>query len=442
MDEITEDAILRQGNAAGEAAWLDVIRKMDETYAELVGHQVELEQKNTALEEAHSFIGDIMAAMTDVLVVTGTDKLIRQVNRSLERASGQDGPALVGKPLAAVFEAASANALDRFIERLTVRTRVEDAAMALKGPDGGFPLSVNLSPITDHRGRVAGAVLVGRPVGELKKAYADLASAHDELRGAQDRLVRSEKMAALGRLVAGVAHEINNPMSFVYGNSHALKRYCDRLIPYVEALHRGDRKGAEALRDKGRIDAILADLPQLLGGILEGSERTRDIVESLRRYSSDQGGSREVVDLVQLVHTAVRWVAKGQRPDLIVSHDLPDVLEIEAHSGNIQQVVMNIVQNAVDAMAERPEARLDIACRRQGRMVELAFRDHGPGIAAEHMVKLFDPFFTTKPVGRGTGLGLSISYEIVQNHGGVLEAANDPQGGAVFTLRLPVEAKR
>jgi two-component system, NtrC family, sensor histidine kinase HupT/HoxJ len=421
--------------ASGEAVWMEVIRKMDETYADLVGHQVELEKKNAALEEARAFIDDVMGAMTDVMIVIDPGGGVRQVNRALVQVVGGDVQDFLDKPVALLFEPHCAHQLQEMHSQLRALGRIEDMSLTLSTPGGPFPLAVNLSALRDRRGRHTGAVLVGRPVGELKKAYADLAEAHQELKGAQDRLVHSEKMASLGRLVAGVAHEINNPMSFVYGNAHTLRRYGDRLIAYLDDVHA--KNPAPEARRTLRIDALLADLPGTLDAIMEGAERTRDIVESLRRYASDKVQTREVIDLVGLIQTAVRWVTKGDNPQLETRITAPDTCMIEAHSGGIQQVLMNIVQNAIDAMSgqEKPRLQVTLSCNRKSVTVRL--RDFGPGIAEEDRRKLFDPFFTTKPVGRGTGLGLSISAQIVEGHSGTLDVENHPEGGAVFILTLP-----
>lgn len=421
--------------ASGEAVWLEVIRKMDETYADLVGHQVELEKKNHALEEARAFIDDVMGAMTDVMIVIDPRGQVRQVNRALEQAMGREGQDFIDHPAALLFETQCRAALQDMLAQLKARGRIEDKSLTLATPGGAFELAVNLSALTDRRGRHTGAVLVGRPVGELKQAYADLAEAHQDLKGAQDRLVHSEKMASLGRLVAGVAHEINNPMSFVYGNVHTLHRYGERLLAYLDAVHAANP--APDVRKSLKIDALLADMPAVLDGIKEGAERTRDIVESLRRYASEKVHTREEVDLVSLIQTSVRWVTKGDNPQLETRYEGPEHCVIEAHSGAIQQVLMNIVQNAIDAQLGQEKPRLDVSLEERATSVVLRLRDGGPGIAEADRRKLFDPFFTTKPVGRGTGLGLSISAQIMEAHDGAITAQNDARGGAVFILTLP-----
>lgn len=423
-------------DAENEGVWIDVIRKMDETYADLVAQQVELERKNAELEEAQAFIAGVMAAMTDVLVVGDTAGRIVEVNAAAERALGRATAQLAGTPLAGIFDQASQAALGRLVAAARRRERVSDLELVLRGAEGAFPVSVNSSIRYTPRGRSAGLVLVGRPTGELRRAYGDLAAAHERLKETQQQLVHSEKMASLGRLVAGVAHELNNPISFVYGNAHALRRQADRLTAYIAALDAG-RPAAEA-RAAHRVDKALADLPSTIDGLAEGAERVRDIVAELRRFAATDKAPADVFDLGAVLRAAVTWVARAQMPDLEVDFDLPEDFLAFGLSAHSHQVVMNLVQNAIDAMAEAPPPhRLVICGRIEDGQAVAEIRDSGPGIAADVLSRIFDPFFTTKPVGKGTGLGLAISDRIVSDQGGALSAANHPGGGAVFTLRLP-----
>jgi two-component system sensor histidine kinase HupT/HoxJ len=281
-------------------------------------------------------------------------------------------------------------------------------------------------------------VLIGRPVGDLREAYRALEFAYTQLKQAQTRLIGAEKMASLGRLVAGVAHELNNPISFVYGNVHALWRYRERLLRYCEAVDASDPPAElMALKQELRIEPLLADLEPLIKGTLEGAERVRDIVHDLKRFSSGQQDGFTEFDLVHVVQTAVHWVTKGSRRDLVTVMDLPERLLVTGHPGQLHQVVMNLVQNALDAMQERDSARLEVAAGRDERGVWLSVRDTGPGIAEADLLKVMDPFYTTKPVGKGTGLGLSISYGILQDHGGELTLENHPEDGLIARVLLP-----
>jgi two-component system sensor histidine kinase HupT/HoxJ len=286
-------------------------------------------------------------------------------------------------------------------------------------------------------------VVTGRPVGELRRAYQALRQAHDDLKRTQGQLLHAEKMVSLGRLVAGVAHELNNPISFVLGNVLSLRRYADRLQSYLNAVHAAPAAadpGLAALRAELRIDRVLADMTPLIDGMIEGAERTRDIVDALKRFSAVDKATPESVDLNEVVERSVRWVTQSAPARFSVAVDLPPGLRCPGSSGQLQQVIMNLVQNACDATASQPSGHLRVTATVGGGVVELRFADDGPGIAPEHLGRLFEPFFTTKPVGQGTGLGLSISYGIVDRHGGRLAAANNPDGGAQFTLALPLES--
>jgi two-component system sensor histidine kinase HupT/HoxJ len=283
-----------------------------------------------------------------------------------------------------------------------------------------------------------GAVITGRPVGELRRAYHALREAHDELKRTQQQLLQSQKMASLGRLVAGVAHELNNPISFVLGNVHAMSRYTTRIKQYLEAVHAGVSHEALAkLRKELRIDHIIKDLAPLLDGAVEGAERTRDIVDGLKRFSATDRNENMKFNLSEIIERSVHWVTRATPAKFRVDTDLPTFLPVMGSPGQMQQVIINLIQNAADATDHQTEPLLQISAREESDEIIVLFRDNGSGIATEASDKMFDPFYTTKPVGKGTGLGLSISYGIVERHGGMLSASNQPQGGAEFMLRLP-----
>jgi len=424
----------------GEDAWIEVIQKMDEVYNDLLQYEVALEEKNAALEESQRFVFSVLASMSDILVVCDREGRIEVVNHAMTQFAGKPEPELIGMPLFDLFadDLARTNA-----ERMFANHGLKglaDCELPLRCGDGSaVPVSLNCTPRFNHRGAQVGMVITGRPVGELRRAYHALREAHDDLKRTQQQLLHSEKMASLGRLVAGVAHELNNPISFVLGNVHALHRYARRLEDYVGALHAGKSKDElEAMRAELRIDRILADLPSLIEGTVEGAERTRDIVDSLKRFSAVDRNEDQPFNLAQVIEQAVHWVTKAAADKLKVVTYLPEGINVVGSAGQMQQVMMNLVQNACDATAEQPQPRLEIGAERVGDSVVIRFRDNGPGIPPENLAHLFEPFFTTKPVGKGTGLGLAITYGIVERHGGSLSAGNVPEGGALFTLRLPL----
>ena len=432
-------SLIPQG--VGEDVWIEVIQKMDEVYNDLLQYEVALEEKNAALEESQSFVFSVLAAMSDLLVVCDRDGRIEVVNHALVQFSGKPEAALIGASLFDLFADAEARAAAERMFIATESRHLSDCELPLRAADAGvMPVSLNCTPRINHQGVRVGMVITGRPLGELRRAYQALREAHEDLKRTQQQLLHSEKMASLGRLVAGVAHELNNPISFVLGNTHALQRYAQRLQSYLAAIHaREPRENLDILRRDLRIDRLLEDLPQLIEGTVEGAERTRDIVDSLKRFSAIDRDEMQPFNLTQVIERAVHWVAKAAAAVRFkVDLRLPEGINVLGSSGQMQQVLMNLVQNACDATADMPQPRLEISARQVGEQVEVCLRDNGPGIDPVSLAHVFEPFFTTKPVGKGTGLGLAISYGIVERHGGKLTAANHPDGGAEFRLQLPL----
>jgi two-component system sensor histidine kinase HupT/HoxJ len=428
-------------NPLGEEAWIEVIEKMDAVYADLVRYQMELEEKNAALEDAQQFISSVLSSMTDVLIVCDAAGRVQRTNDAAEKLIGRSGEELVGLKLSDLFAPGSDKRCDHFLELVRSHHAVADEEVSLIDHAGNpAPLAMNCSSRYDHDGRFVGIVLIGRPVGELRRAYRDLDKAHREVHKAQERLIFSEKMAALGRLVAGVAHELNNPISFVFGNMYALRRYGQRITAYLREAGAGvDTETLARLRGEYKIDRILKDITPLVEGTLEGAERISDIVQDLRRFSSSQTEPLESFNLSHVVRTATGWVEKSAKVKPRIEMDLPRQLETRGRKGAVHQIVVNLVQNAVDITADLPEPRIDISAGTDGSGAFVRVHDNGPGISPDNLPRIFEPFFTTKRLGEGTGLGLYVSYGLAEEQGGNLEAANDPDGGAVFTLRLPVE---
>jgi two-component system, NtrC family, sensor histidine kinase HupT/HoxJ len=427
----------------GENVWIEVIQKMDEVYTDLVDSQTALEEQNARLEEAQDFIGSVLGAMTDVLVACDTDGRIQQVNPALEAVVGKRERALTGRPIAELFQDESQTIVTGFLETLRSGGSIAQQDVSLAASDSQNALiSTICTARRDHRGRLVGMVLVGRPVGELKRAYRDLDAAQAKLTRTQQQLFVSEKMAALGRLVAGVAHELNNPISFVFGNMYALKRYGSAITRYLTASD--ENKSPEemkVLRKDLKIDQVLRDIGPLVDGTLEGAERVRDIVQELRRFSSNQQEQPEEFNAVRLIHTAADWVIKAQRVKPELRLDLPDKLEMTGRKGQLHQILVNLVQNAADVLDGRPDGQILLSGSLQGEDIVIKVADNGTGISDAHRDKIFEPFFTTKPIGTGTGLGLYISYNMAAKQGGSLSVENRPAGGAEFTLRIPADVR-
>jgi len=425
--------------AFSEEAWVQVLRSVDVAYRELVDHQVQLEERNAELEAMRGFVYSIIGAMSDALIVCGPAGEIIEVNRAFTDLTGANKHEVLGTHLLDWFGPEDAAMIKRGLAALVQGRQVKIAEHQLRVPEGTTPLEMSATARLDKRGRYVGAVLIGRPVGELRSALSAMERTHQALKEAQSQLVHSEKLASLGRLLAGVAHELNNPISFIYGNAHALDRYATKFETYFARVEAGaGREELVALRRELKLDLAVRNVRDAVTGALEGAERVRDIVESLRRLSADGSGRMETFDLVQIAQTAAHWVIKGRASAIPVEIDAPGPVLAYGRPGHVQQVVMNLVQNAIDAMENVENPRLELSISTKGGTAILDVSDVGPGVPEEIMLKIFDPFFTTKPVGQGTGLGLSISYKIMAENGGSLSVANRPGGGARFRLTLPV----
>jgi two-component system sensor histidine kinase HupT/HoxJ len=421
-----------------EGAWIEVIRKMDEVYSDLLRYEVDLEHKNAELEEAQAFVTNVIESVSDILIVCDSKGLVQQVNSAFQNTLGRGNEDIVGRNIADVIDAADGA---RLVPLLKPRgtSDVVDGELRFSTAGGSSDLfAINSSPRHDHRGRFIGVVLTGRPIGELRRAYEALHKAHHELQRAQRQLVEQEKMASLGRLVAGVAHELNNPISFVYGNIHTLMRYRTAIVAYLDAIHGKTKAGdLAALKKRLRIDDILEDFGPLIEGTMEGAVRISEIVKNLRRLSFSRLGEVERVNIERLINTAVLWAVRTKQVRVDVQMEIEPELWISGNEGQLHQVLVNLVENAIDAMRGTELPRLVVSAAGKGGEILFRVSDNGPGIDKDHISHIFEPFFTTKRVGEGTGLGLWISYGIVREHGGELAATNEPDGGATFSFALP-----
>jgi signal transduction histidine kinase len=284
---------------------------------------------------------------------------------------------------------------------------------------------------------------VSQRTGALETSNRELRQALEDLREAQDHLVQSEKMASLGRLVAGIAHEIKNPLNFIYGNTSFLNDYIARIRRYVEQAEKAPAGGTGGLEELRRLrqaenlDFVLDDLGKLAANIHEGASRIKAIVEDLRAFSRAPSGSWEDVDLRKVLDMCLNLLRNQYKNRIRIHRDYGDIPPVKVQLGKMEQVFLNLLTNAIEASGD--EGDIWVRTRRVDRLVTVEVEDTGSGIPAAHLQKIFEPFFTTKEVGMGTGLGLSISYSIVEQHQGKLRAANRPGGGAVFRVELPIE---
>lgn len=320
----------------------------------------------------------------------------------------------------------------------------------------GLTFEVWLSSLQDQNGEVAGIIGVSHDITALKQSEAKereksqaLAQAVQQLQQAQAQLVHSEKMSSLGQLVAGIAHEINNPVSFIYGNLFHLTDYTNDLLQllelYQEALPNSPVEIEDQIEDMD-LDYIREDLPKMINSIKTGADRIKEIVRSLRNFSRlDETGIKTVSLHAGLDSTLM--ILQHRLKNISVVKEYGEITDVKCDPGQINQVFMNILSNAIDALelgvgelcsSSSPTISIRTTILDNQR-VKIAFVDNGPGMTENVRSRVFDPFFTTKKVGAGTGMGMSISHSIVvDQHKGQLYCISAPGKGTELVMELPI----
>ena len=280
---------------------------------------------------------------------------------------------------------------------------------------------------------------------ELQQRHAELRQAYLRLNGAQEKLLQSEKMASIGQLAAGVAHEINNPIGYVHSNLGSLQEYLRSLFTLIEAYERAlrapDPKALipeiDDIRNRFDIDFISRDLPQLMAESREGIERVTRIVRDLKDFSySGREESWKLVDLHSGLESTINIIWNELKYKVTLDRHYGNLPLVECLPSELNQVYMNLLLNAGQAIGER--GTIVVSTGQDGEEVWIEFKDSGAGIPADLLQRIFDPFFTTKPVGSGTGLGLSISYGIINKHHGRIDVTSTVGEGSSFRIVIPV----
>jgi signal transduction histidine kinase len=276
---------------------------------------------------------------------------------------------------------------------------------------------------------------------QLRAANEELQAAYRNLQQTQMQLIQREKMASVGQLVAGVAHELNNPIGFVYSNVSTLEDFVRRLRAMLDtyrglALPEAERTRAAEQWATLKVDYALRYLDSMTQGIREGAERARKIVRDLRVFARSDDDVWQPVDLHAELESSLTLLTHLLKDRVTVHRKFGEVPSVECVRSQIDQVFLNLLANAAQAIAGPGE--IIVETRQENGSAVVTITDTGPGIPPDDIGRVFDPFFTTKPVGEGTGLGLSISYEIIKKHRGEIHAASQPGQGATFTVRIPV----
>jgi signal transduction histidine kinase len=280
---------------------------------------------------------------------------------------------------------------------------------------------------------------------ELKQVLKKLEGTYSDLKNAQSRILQQEKMASIGQLAAGVAHEINNPMGFISSNLSSLNNYLAKITDYFTIQSdlfskSEDTRTCTALNEKRKtlkIDFIIEDIKDLIQESLEGAERVKKIVQDLKTFSRVDQTEQKPADINECIESTINIVWNELKYKTTLQKEYGDIPQTICYPQQLNQVFMNILVNAAHAIEK--QGIITVRTWRENGSIFASFSDTGRGIDPEHLSRIFEPFFTTKEVGKGTGLGLSITYDIIKKHGGEITVQSEVGKGTTFAIHIPIK---
>ena len=459
----------------------------DDEIAQLAGSfnkmTADLAKSRDELLGAKEYTDNIIKSMVDILIVVNVKGLITRINPATMKLLGYKEDELLGQPVDVIVPGIleDKGPQQKITEHLMNKGYITDYEMSFKAKTGiRIPILLSGSVMHDKFGKVVGIVGIAKDITERKVAQslielknkmlekvnedlvnneralnamlADLRKANEELKRAQTQLVQSEKLASIGQLAAGIAHEINNPLGFVGSNLSVLDQYVNSILEMHKALEalkvavkeRDSEKMERAEQYLDELEKILnmkhivTDIDNLLRETQNGIERISLIVKDLRSFARQDREQKGAFSLNKIFEGVVNIVWSEIKYKADLKQELGDIPLIECNGQQIGQVFINLLVNAAQAIKDRGTITVRTYYR-EGR-VYAEIEDTGEGIAPDMIDKIFDPFFSTKEVGKGTGLGLSISYEIIKNHNGDVKVKSVMGKGTVFILSFPAIA--
>jgi PAS domain S-box-containing protein len=386
---------------------------------------------------------NVIQNMNSAVLVFDPEGRVTSCNTPAGQILGQPVEALIGQQVRDWFPDSSGEGM--VARTLAEGIRFKGAESVITRPDGSVvPVGISCAPISAVKGEPRGAVATFQDITEMRHL--------------QRQVLQAEKMASIGQLAAGVAHEINNPMGFIHANLFQMAEYISdlrRVWAQVEQLQKcveqGDAdEGQEAserltsLAEEVDVEFVLGDLAKAIRESQEGSERIRHIVHDLRDFSYQDTGERVLADINQCLESTANIVWPMMKHLVVLEKQYHDLPALNCYPMQLKQVFMNLLVNAHQAIEEKlgddgETGRIQLRTEHRGDQIVVTVADTGAGIAPGNLDRIFDPFFTTKKVGSGTGLGLSTSYSIVQRHGGAIRVESTPGRGTTFRVLLPVD---
>ena len=324
--------------------------------------------------------------------------------------------------------------------------------------DGNFDIKIPQTSFVEVNSLIDSYNQMGSQLNELytslekkvQERTTELKQANDKLKETQAMMVHSEKMRSLGELVAGIAHEINNPVNFIHGNIMILQNYADDLLKIInlydtfsDKLTEDEKEKIKQLKDEVDLEFLKDDIKDLIRSCIEGTQRTKNIVLDLKNFSRMEEMVLTQFDIPKEIDTTLNILNNKYKNRITVIKNYEEnVPKIEAYGGQLNQVFMNILDNAQDAIEGNGTVTINVKVKPDdSSKVQIEFIDTGVGIDKDDFKKVFEPFYTTKTVGKGTGLGMSISYRVINDHNGTIDIESEKGKGTKFIIVLPVEHK-
>jgi PAS domain S-box-containing protein len=388
----------------------------------------------------------------DLIYIANADDVVATINAAgLAMLGVKDRFEAVGEPLAKWFELPEER--KRFLEKLHRHGSVSEYEIVLSGADGAKRFCVETAQVLrNHKSEVVEVLGIIRDIStkveaerELLKMNMELAEANAQLKNTRMLFVQREKLASIGQLSAGIAHEINNPLGFLKSNHEVLKRFMAKTREAWRRARDLDAEGYDRIAAELDLDYVYEESLSLLGESDEGYVRIINIVQNLRNFSrTETGGASEAYNLESGIESTLTIAKNETKYVADVELRFGGLPTIDARAGEINQVLLNIIVNAAQALGSQKrseQGHIRVTTRLKDDFVLCDIEDDGPGIPEDLRLRVLDPFFTTKAPGTGTGLGLSISYDIIVNkHGGQLSVEESSLGGALFRIALPIYA--
>jgi len=436
-DRNTEVAV-DAGDEIGELA--SAFKHMTATLDETISVRDKLIE---ALEDNEQRFRSVSETASDAIISIDETGHIVYWNKAAESIFGYSYFDIIGQPVSCLmherYREAHEKGLLRIIE--TGENQVIGRTVELSGirkNSEEFPIEISLAHWQSKGKQYFTAII--RDVSGRKKAES-------ELKKSQSAILQSEKMASIGQLAAGVAHEINNPMGFMSSNLGTLKKYVAKLMEFMDAQGRAvaevqppetEERLSEA-RKRLKIDLVVEDVHQLIDESLDGAERVKKIVQNLKSFSRVDESECKMADVNVCIESTLNIVWNELKYKAEVVKELGEIPEVKCYPQQLNQVFMNLLVNGAQAIEKQGEIR--IKTWNGDRYINISISDTGSGIPEDKIARIFDPFFTTKDVGKGTGLGLSIAYDIVKKHHGEIMVESVIGKGTTFTVRIPLESE-